>query len=151
MKNVRIVGTSVPRVEGRDKVTGQARYVDDMVLPDMLYGATVRSRIPRGKIKKITFGPGIEWSEFVIVSPEDIPGKNCIALIEEDQPCLADRMVNHPEEPLLLLGHPIATSSQKPLRRFQWNTIPFLPYSAWKKVRGSPKSSGARTIHLRPI
>jgi len=106
MKNVRIVGTSVPRVEGRDKVTGQARYVDDMVLPDMLYGATVRSRIPRGKIKKITFGPGIEWSEFVIVSPEDIPGKNCIALIEEDQPCLADRMVNHPEEPLLLLGHP---------------------------------------------
>src|SRR5208283_1416527 len=106
MKNSRIVGTSVPRVEGRDKVTGQARYVDDMVLPGMLYGATVRSRIPRGKIKKITFGQGIEWNEFVIVSPEDIPGKNCIALIEEDQPCLADGMVNHPEEPLLLLAHP---------------------------------------------
>ena len=33
--------------------------------PDMLYGATVRSQIPRGKIKKITFGPGIDWDEFV--------------------------------------------------------------------------------------
>jgi CO/xanthine dehydrogenase Mo-binding subunit len=106
MKNERIVGTSVPRLEGRDKVTGQARYVDDIVFPEMLHGATVRSRIPRGKIKKITFGPGICWEEFVIVSPKDIPGKNCIALIDDDQPCLADGTVNHPEEPLLLLAHP---------------------------------------------
>ena len=57
MTKERIVGTSVPRLEGRDKVTGQARYVDDMVLPGMIYGATVRSRIPRGKIKRISFGP----------------------------------------------------------------------------------------------
>jgi CO/xanthine dehydrogenase Mo-binding subunit len=106
MKNAPIVGTSVPRMEGRAKVTGHARYVDDMVLPGMLYGATVRSRIPRGKIKKLTFGPGIDWNEFVIVSAKDIPGKNCIALIEDDQPCLADGVVNHPEEPLLLLAHP---------------------------------------------
>jgi len=106
MKNTPIVGTSVPRMEGRDKVTGHSRYVDDMVLPGMLYGATVRSRIPRGKIRKINFAPAIDWNEFVIVSPTDIPGKNCIALIEDDQPCLADGIVNHPEEPLLLLAHP---------------------------------------------
>jgi len=106
MKNAPIVGTSVPRMEGRAKVTGEARYVDDMVLPGMLYGATVRSRIPRGKIKTFTFGPGIDWNEFVIVTPKDIPGKNCIALIEDDQPCLADGIVNHSEEPLLLLAHP---------------------------------------------
>lgn len=106
MNRERIVGTPVPRLEGRDKVTGQARYVDDMVLPGMLYGATVRSQIPRGKINKITLGPGIEWSEFVIVSAKDIPGENCIALIENDQPCLADGMVNHPEEPVVLLAHP---------------------------------------------
>jgi CO/xanthine dehydrogenase Mo-binding subunit len=106
MKNAPIVGTSVPRMEGRAKVTGEARYVDDMVLPGMLYGATVRSRIPRGKIKKFTFGSGIDWNEFVIVSHQDIPGKNCIALIEDDQPCLADGIANHPEEPLLLLAHP---------------------------------------------
>jgi CO/xanthine dehydrogenase Mo-binding subunit len=106
MRSHNIVGTSVPRREGRDKVTGKARYVDDMILPDMLYGATVRSRIPRGKIKKITFGPGIDWREFAIVSPKDIPAKNCIALIDEDQPCLAEGVVNHPGEPLLLLAHP---------------------------------------------
>ena len=100
-----IVGVSVPRKEGRDKVTGRAQYVDDMTLPGMLYGATVRSQIPRGSIKKITFGPGIAWDEFVVVRAKDIPGKNVIALIAEDQPCLADETVNHPEEPILLLAH----------------------------------------------
>ena len=106
MANDRIIGKPVPRKEGREKVTGQAQYVDDMVLPNMLHGATVRSQVPRGKIKKITFGPGIAWDEFVIVSAKDIPGANCIALIVEDQPCLASEFVNHPEEPILLLAHP---------------------------------------------
>jgi CO/xanthine dehydrogenase Mo-binding subunit len=101
-----IVGRSVPRKEGHDKVTGRALYVDDWTLPNMLYGATVRSTIPRGKIKNITFGCGIDWQQFVIVSAQDIPGKNCVALIGEDQPCLADGIVNHPEEPILLLAHP---------------------------------------------
>lgn len=106
MSSDRIIGKSVPRKEGRDKVTGRSRYVDDMVLPDMLFGATVRSRIPRGRIRKITVGPGIAWDEFVIVSAKDIPGKNCISLIEDDQPCLASEFINHREEPILLLAHP---------------------------------------------
>ncbi|HSY90614.1 MAG TPA: xanthine dehydrogenase family protein molybdopterin-binding subunit [Candidatus Binatus sp.] len=106
MTTDRIVGQSVPRKEGRDKVTGKSQYVDDMVVPGMLFGATVRSQIPRGRIKKITFDPAIPWDEFTIVSAKDIPGKNCIALIGEDQPCLATQFVNHPEEPILLLAHP---------------------------------------------
>jgi CO/xanthine dehydrogenase Mo-binding subunit len=101
-----IVGTSVPRKEGHDKVTGAARYVDDIRLPGMLYGATVRSKIPRGKIKRISFSPQIDWDKYVIATAKDIPGKNCIALILDDQPCLADVVINHPEEPVVLLAHP---------------------------------------------
>jgi CO/xanthine dehydrogenase Mo-binding subunit len=105
LKPERIVGWATPRKEGRDKVAGRARYIDDLTFPDMLYGATVRSRIPRGKIKKINFESGIAWNEFVVVSAKDIPGKNHIALIENDQPCLADGAVNHAEEAILLLAH----------------------------------------------
>ena len=105
MTDQHIIGKSVPRKEGRDKVTGAARYVDDMTLPTMLYGATVRSRIPRGVIRNISFHPGFNWNEFVVVTAKDIPGKNCIALIGDDQPCLADGRVNHPEEPIVLLAH----------------------------------------------
>jgi CO/xanthine dehydrogenase Mo-binding subunit len=106
MKTENIIGASVPRKEGRDKVTGRAQYIDDMTLPEMIYGATVRSTIPRGRIKNITFGPEVEWKEFVVASAKDIPGKNCVALISDDQPCLAHDVVNHPEEPILLLAHP---------------------------------------------
>ncbi len=113
MQEHHIVGSSVPRKEGWDKVTGAARYVDDLVLPGMLHGATVRSNIPRGKIRKITFDPGINWDEFVVVTAKDIPGKNCIVLILDDQPCLAAETVNHAEEPILLLAH----SDRHKLRR----------------------------------
>ena len=106
MAQTHIIGAPVPRKEGRDKVTGRARYVDDIAMPGMLHGATVRSQIPRGKIRRITFGGGVHWDEFVVVTAKDIPGRNHIALILDDQPCLADGVVNHPEEPILLLAHP---------------------------------------------
>ena len=41
-------GHSVIRKEGREKVTGRARYVDDLTFPGMLHGVTVRSSVPRG-------------------------------------------------------------------------------------------------------
>jgi CO/xanthine dehydrogenase Mo-binding subunit len=101
-----VVGRPVPRKEGREKVTGQARYVDDLKFPGMIYGATVRSAGPRGRIRDIRFGPGIPWDEVTIVRARDIPRANIISLILDDQPCLAHMAVNHPEEPVLLLAHP---------------------------------------------
>src|SRR5256714_2874170 len=99
------IGKPVPRKEGRAKVTGAARYVDDLAAPGMLYGATVRSHVPRGRVREITFGEGIPWDEFTVVTARDIPGANYVALILNDQPHLADRIVNHAEEPILLLAH----------------------------------------------
>jgi CO/xanthine dehydrogenase Mo-binding subunit len=102
----RHIGMSVPRKEGRAKVTGSARYVDDLTFPEMIFGVTVRSPVARGRILGMHFEAGIPWVEFTIVTARDIPGKNCVALLIEDQPCLADQVVNHPEEPVLLLAHP---------------------------------------------
>jgi CO/xanthine dehydrogenase Mo-binding subunit len=99
-------GQSVIRKEGREKVTGRARYVDDLTVPDMLHGVTVRSSIPRGRIRAIRFEDGIPWNEFTVVTAADIPGKNEVALIEHDQQCLAAEVFNHPEEAIVLLAHP---------------------------------------------
>ena len=100
------IGKSVPRKEGRKKVTGEALYVDDLPIPGLLHGATVRSSVARGKIKNISFGGGLPWDEFTIVTTKDIPGANHVALILEDQPYLAATEINHPEEPVVLLAHP---------------------------------------------
>jgi CO/xanthine dehydrogenase Mo-binding subunit len=99
------IGRSIPRKEGREKVTGRARYVDDMTLPGMLFGATVRSAIARGRLRGIRFGEGLPWNEITTVTAKDIPGKNSIVLLEDDQPCLAAELVNHAEEAVVLLAH----------------------------------------------
>jgi CO/xanthine dehydrogenase Mo-binding subunit len=101
-----IVGNSPPRKEGAAKVLGRAQYIDDLTLPDMWFGATVRSTIPRGRITSITLDAGIPWHEFTIVSAADIPGENTIVHLTKDHPCLAVTHVNHAEEPILLLAHP---------------------------------------------
>ncbi len=100
------VGQPVPRKEGREKVTGEAKYVDDLKFPGMLHGVTVRSPVARGRIRGIEFPPGMPWNEFTIVTAHDIPGENVVALIVDDQPYLAAERVNHPEEPVVLLAHP---------------------------------------------
>jgi CO/xanthine dehydrogenase Mo-binding subunit len=106
MTRVPAIGRAVPRREGRAKVTGQARYIDDLTLPGMLHGITVRSAVPRGIIRGITFLDGVPWDEFTVVTAADIPGANVVALILDDQPYLASERINHPEEPVVLLAHP---------------------------------------------
>jgi CO/xanthine dehydrogenase Mo-binding subunit len=101
-----IVGTPVFRKEGLDKLLGRARYLDDLEREGLWHGATVRSTIPRGVIRSIHFDSSIDWTQFTVVTAFDIPGRNHIHLIFEDQPCLADGQVNHCDEAILLLAHP---------------------------------------------
>ena len=99
------LGKPVPRKEGRRKVTGAASYVDDLRFPEMLHGVTVRSAVPRGRIVAIKFEGSIPWDEITVVTAKDIPAANHVALILNDQPYLADAVINHAEEPVLLLAH----------------------------------------------
>jgi CO/xanthine dehydrogenase Mo-binding subunit len=103
MSATRAVGKNVLRKEGADKVSGRARYLDDLSFPHLLYGRTIRSTIPAGAITGINFA--FDRSGFIVVDCRDVPGKNFVALIEEDQPCLAERLVRHVAEPVILLAH----------------------------------------------
>ncbi len=99
-----IVGKSMPRKEGLAKVKGEAQYVDDLSFPDMLFGKTVRSTIARGTITGIQFDPAFDWSRVVSADYRDIPGRNVVTLIEDDQPLLVEKEVRHHDEPILLLA-----------------------------------------------
>jgi CO/xanthine dehydrogenase Mo-binding subunit len=98
----RAVGSNVRRKDGDAKVTGAAKYIDDLTFPGMLYGATIRSTIPRGRItaRRVSLSP-----DFIVADHRDIPGSNYVALIEPDQPCLAVDEIRHVAEPILLVAH----------------------------------------------
>ncbi|MDB5611044.1 MAG: xanthine dehydrogenase family protein molybdopterin-binding subunit [Bradyrhizobium sp.] len=47
------IGTSISRVDGRAKVTGEAKYAGDFNSNGLAYGSVVESAIPRGRIARI--------------------------------------------------------------------------------------------------
>jgi CO/xanthine dehydrogenase Mo-binding subunit len=100
----RAVGRNVLRKEGAEKVTGRARYIDDIRFENVLYVRTIRSTVPAGAIVDIRYN--FDRAGFTIVDHRDVPGKNIVALIDEDQPCLATTHVRHVAEPILLIAHP---------------------------------------------
>lgn len=141
-----LVGKSVPRKEGRKKVTGAALYVDDLTFPDMIHGTTVRSTIARGRIKSISFQGDIPWEEFTIVTAKDIPGENYVALILNDQPYLAAEVINHPEEPIVLLAHPDKYLLQEARRNVRIETEELPAIFSSKSPWPGKRSSGERTM-----
>jgi 4-hydroxybenzoyl-CoA reductase subunit alpha len=48
-----VVGSRLPRKDAVEKVTGRARYSDDVTLPNMLYGKILTSCLPHARIVKI--------------------------------------------------------------------------------------------------
>src|SRR3974377_906938 len=98
-----LVGRSVPRSDGPAKVTGRARYVDDVTREGVLVGATLRSTVPRGRLRGIGKDPPFVWRGLTVVTAEDVP-TNVVSLIEEDQPVLAADDVRHAGEPLALVA-----------------------------------------------
>ncbi|RMF74152.1 MAG: carbon monoxide dehydrogenase, partial [Planctomycetota bacterium] len=110
------IGRAIARTDGPAKLLGRAKFVDDLSWPDMLHAGVVRSPAPRGRIRRVRFDPAIDWSEFVIVDHRDIPGRNEIKLIENDQPALAADQVRHKYEPVVLLAHASARRLREALR-----------------------------------
>ncbi len=100
------VGRNLPRTDAAAKANGSARYIDDLHFPNMLWGRTVRSTVPRGRIRSIDYDfPAEHAGDFVVVDCGDIPGENYVAMIENDQPCLAASEIHHMAEPVILLAH----------------------------------------------
>ncbi|HEY7451644.1 MAG TPA: xanthine dehydrogenase family protein molybdopterin-binding subunit [Candidatus Limnocylindria bacterium] len=96
------------RREGPAKLTGEAKYADDLVFPGAWYGATVRSTEPHARLRSIDLDPRFDWSKVVVVTADDIPGDNVVSLIQDDQPVLVPLggEIQHQAEPVCLLAAP---------------------------------------------
>ena len=85
----RIVGKSLPRLEGTEKVTGGTRYAADIHIPDALWGKLLRSPLPHARILRVDTLkalkiPGVH----AVISAADIPPV-LTGLRMKDMPILA--------------------------------------------------------------
>jgi CO/xanthine dehydrogenase Mo-binding subunit len=94
------------RREGPTKLTGLAKYADDLVFPGAWYGATIRSTEPHARLLAIDLDEAFDWSQVVVVTATDIPGDNVVTLIRDDQPILVPvgGEIRHQAEALCLLA-----------------------------------------------
>src|SRR5574341_1253638 len=93
MKRTNAIGTSVPRVESVEKVSGKVVYAVDITRPGMLWGKVLRSPIAYGRIRRIDVSaalalPGVK----AVATGQDVAGIKIGRQIY-DMPVLANEVV----------------------------------------------------------
>lgn len=103
--SLRLIGCSVPRIDAVEKVTGQAVFADDLVVPDMLCAATVRSTCPHARLLDIDASAALGLPGVVaVLTARDIPGENSFGKTVADQPILADDLISYYGQPVALVA-----------------------------------------------
>jgi xanthine dehydrogenase YagR molybdenum-binding subunit len=67
----RYIGTAASRVDGRDKVTGAAKYAGEFKAPDLAYASVVSSTIAKGRIARIDIGAAMKVGGVIAVITHD--------------------------------------------------------------------------------
>ncbi len=117
------------RREGPAKLTGTAAYTDDLVFPGAWYGATIRSTDAHARLLAIDLDPEFAWDRVVVVTAEDITGRNIVANIAEDQPILVPvgGEIRHQAEPVALVAAADRDTLREARRRIRLRTVPLPP------------------------
>jgi CO/xanthine dehydrogenase Mo-binding subunit len=96
------------RREGPAKLTGAAKYADDLVFPGAWFGGAIRSTEPHARFIGLELDDGFDWKRVVVVTADDIPGANVVSLIDDDQPVLVPvgGEIRHQAEACVLIAAP---------------------------------------------
>lgn len=97
------VGMAMPRYDGLGQVTGVTKFVDDFVLPGMLYAKAVRSPVHKGILRGMDFSaakatPGVVG----FVTYDDIPGAKLFGACG-DQPVMVKDAISYKGEVLAVV------------------------------------------------
>jgi CO/xanthine dehydrogenase Mo-binding subunit/aerobic-type carbon monoxide dehydrogenase small subunit (CoxS/CutS family) len=83
------IGGDVLRTDSIDKVTGRARYVEDMAMPGMLHGKVVRSPHHHARVLSLNVERAVRLPGVVcVLTAADVPGENGLGDYSRDEPVL---------------------------------------------------------------
>ncbi len=123
-----VVGASMPRKDALDKLRGVAKYIDDYSFSDILHIVTVRSPHAYGRLISIDKAeaekmPGVAG----VITAEQIPGKNYVPLVFDDEPFLASGFVKFHGEPVALVAAETLEQAQAAAARVKITIEPMKP------------------------
>ncbi|MDL2290832.1 xanthine dehydrogenase family protein molybdopterin-binding subunit [Desulfovibrio sp. OttesenSCG-928-F20] len=122
-----VIGKSVPRPDALEKVTGRAAYLADISLPGMWIAGMLRSPVAAGRLNGITRDPSFDWSRVCVITAQDLPGPNVVAMIRDDYEILADKRISYATQPLALVAAPDAATLSAALAALSCDISPEEP------------------------
>ena len=116
-----ILGSSAPRVDGRQKITGQAQFAGDIVIPGMLHGKVLRSHLPHARTVSIDTSAAERLPGVVAI----LTGEDVVATLADidyfyghaikDRPLIAVGKVRFVGEPVAAVAAEDAHTAQEAL------------------------------------
>jgi CO/xanthine dehydrogenase Mo-binding subunit len=140
------IGTSHPRHDALDKVTGAADYPADLIEPGMLRLKTVFARRAHARIHAIDISAALAVPGVVtVLTAHDVP-HNRYGLVDADQPVLCDDVVRHEGDrvALVVAETDAAAARAAALVRVEYEDLPavFDPHAAM--LPGAPRVHAER-------
>ena len=84
-----VVGGDAVRTDAVDKVTGRAKYVEDILMPGLLHAQVLRSPHHHARLLSLSFEDAAQMPGVVrIFTADDIPGENSFTEYSRDEPVL---------------------------------------------------------------
>ena len=98
---MRLIGSSVPKIDSYAKVTGAARYADDLKLPRMAYGRILRSPHPHAKLLRIDTSRARAYPGVLdVITGADLPRHYGIMPTTQDETPFAIEKTRYVGEPV---------------------------------------------------
>ncbi len=138
MNPLNIIGTSPPRVDALEKVTGTAMFTADFQTPKMLHLKAVRSDSPHARIVSIDTSQAEELSGVRgFLKPEDVLDKRAGVCLEDRFLLPRDHVVRFVGEPIVLVAADTADIAEEAVElvKIEYDELPavFDPEEAIKK------------------
>ncbi len=139
--------TSVPpsadrRTDSVDKVTGRARYVEDLVMPGLLYASVLRSPHPHARLLALATDHAARMPGVVrILTAADIPGINGFPSYSQQEPVLtpAGQIVRMIGAPVALIVAETPQDGEAALKNIE-ATYEILPHTVDMKEALHPEA-----------
>ena len=110
------IGQSTPRVGALERVMGLAAFSADMELNQPLVLRVLRSRYAHARLIAIDTSTAAELDGVIrVFTAQDIPGKNLLGIINQDQPLLAADRVRSLADPVALVAAESNQSAEQAL------------------------------------
>jgi CO/xanthine dehydrogenase Mo-binding subunit len=139
-KTFSIVGHSVTRPDGWEKATGETKFIADYYPDNGLIAVIKGAEYPHAEILSIDIREALKVpGVYAVMTGKDIPGENQIGVVVPDQPCLADKKVRYPGEPVAVVAAESRKAGKEACRRIKVKYRP-LPGVFTAKESFSPQS-----------